>query len=707
MAVGSPDFNLNSYGIQYNEKRVNYTNKKNIKVSTAVEEDKEHAQWSKMSKPQSAKDRASKIPQNAAQTTGKAPLVKPESTGRSQTKQGKWLAPEKPGDIARRVGSEDAEGNVVGNPGSKNTLPRTSTRHEMDTDVVPGMNYLHSKEVPTHSGSSTPSIQNPPDTSSPITREGEGDDSKIVDLKEAKGTQLQQARGIGLDEFVTQEGGSSHSSKKPKMPGFKPKGGNATNEAILANQKKTPINPVPKGDKADPEVDRTPKRNPIEHKGISNKKPDGTPISKTNDIIMDMAIMKLNLMKDAQDGKGKGKPWNGNLDYGSPQTSATERSETNVSNYIDDYKGEEEPDGTTFEKLDEVGSHDDDEWHKSTTPKDRAAWVKNMTGKQPLKGAKFTPKIAKNSDEIIFKAISLKLDLMKALGGVEDDVSPDVSDKIDMTGTNPKKRITGHGVGTPIQETVKDPETGDKTITKRPRVKEEVTESTNVVPTSQKGKLNYDTSSMTTDDFDASAERTGFPIEGGKVEELGAGTDKEVKTKEQLEEADAEKWKNSEAGKAFHARQQAKKKRGKKIKAELTAMNEDMKALLKGKFDADKVHPENQEKLDYLKQRGIKGRISDKPCPGCHKQGGLVEAHVDGKWSGMGLNASQHTTHKKLDKPKETNGVIMTHENTHGEEICPGCDKNQDYKELKEDKGVDVANHIASSTGSKTKKIKI
>ena len=591
MVVGSPDFNLNSYGIQYNEKKVNYTNKKNIKVSTAVEEDIEHAQWSKMSKPQSAKDRASKIPQNAAQTTGKAPLVKPESAKRSQTKQGKWAAPEKPGGIARRIGSEDADGNVVGNPGSKDNLPKTSTRHEMDTDVVPGMNYLHSKEVPTHSGSSTPSIQNPPDTSSPITREGEGDDSKIVDLKGAKGTRLQQARGIGLDEFVTQEGGSAHSSKKPKMPGFKPKGGNATNEAILANQKKTPINPVPKGDKADPEVDRTPERNPIEHKGISNKKPDGTPISKTNDIIMDMVIMKL--------------------------------------------------------------------------------------------------------------------DLMKTMGGVEDDVSPDVSDKIDMTGTNPKKRITGHGVGTPIQETVKDPETGDKTITKRPRKKEEVTEPTNVVPTSQKGKLNFDTSNMTTDDFDASAERTGFPIEGGKVEELGSGTNKEVKTKEQLEEEDAEKWRNSQAGRDFHARQQAKKKRGKKIKAELTAMNEDMKALLKGKFDADKVHPENQEKLDYLKQRGIKGRISDKPCPGCHKQGGLVEAHVDGKWSSMGLNASQHITHKKLDKPKETNGVIMTHENTHGEEICPGCDKNQDYKELKEDKGVDIANHIASSIGSKTKKIKI
>jgi hypothetical protein len=117
--------------------------------------------------------------------------------------------------------------------------------------------------------------------------------------------------------------------------------------------------------------------------------------------------------------------------------------------------------------------------------------------------------------------------------------------------------------------------------------------------------------------------------------------------------------------------------------------------------------------LDFLKERGIEGRVSDKPCPGCHKQGGLVEAQdkKTGKWSSMGLNATEHITHKKLDKPKCTGdkcgGITQTHENTYGEEICPDCDNNQTYKELKEDKGVDVANHIASSTGSKTKKIKI
>ena len=33
MVVGKPDFELNSFGIQYKEKKVNYTNKKNITVT--------------------------------------------------------------------------------------------------------------------------------------------------------------------------------------------------------------------------------------------------------------------------------------------------------------------------------------------------------------------------------------------------------------------------------------------------------------------------------------------------------------------------------------------------------------------------------------------------------------------------------------------------------------------------------------------------
>ena len=63
MAVGKPDFDLNSYGIQYKEKKVNYTNKRigaNSQVTTETEQASEHAKWEKMNKPQSAKDRANK-----------------------------------------------------------------------------------------------------------------------------------------------------------------------------------------------------------------------------------------------------------------------------------------------------------------------------------------------------------------------------------------------------------------------------------------------------------------------------------------------------------------------------------------------------------------------------------------------------------------------------------------------------------------------
>jgi hypothetical protein len=62
MVVGKPDFDLNSFGIQYKNKRVNYTNKRmgafSQGVTTETEDASERALWSKMDKPQSAKDRA-------------------------------------------------------------------------------------------------------------------------------------------------------------------------------------------------------------------------------------------------------------------------------------------------------------------------------------------------------------------------------------------------------------------------------------------------------------------------------------------------------------------------------------------------------------------------------------------------------------------------------------------------------------------------
>ena len=50
MAVGKPDFDLNSFGIQYKEKKVSYTNKKaGINVLSNNQTENEHAAESKIS----------------------------------------------------------------------------------------------------------------------------------------------------------------------------------------------------------------------------------------------------------------------------------------------------------------------------------------------------------------------------------------------------------------------------------------------------------------------------------------------------------------------------------------------------------------------------------------------------------------------------------------------------------------------------------
>ena len=123
-------------------------------------------------------------------------------------------------------------------------------------------------------------------------------------------------------------------------------------------------------------------------------------LKKANDIIMDMNIMKLDLMKDAKDGKGSNKPVFGSDDIPFTDSFAGDRSDTNVMNYLETYGGDDEPTGTTLDKLQEVDGDG------------KAAYLNapNMTKKQPIK-----PKLAKSAAETIFKAISLKLDLTKTL----------------------------------------------------------------------------------------------------------------------------------------------------------------------------------------------------------------------------------------------------------------------------------------------------
>ena len=196
MVVGKPDFDLNSFGIQYKEKKVNYTTKRigmNSQVTTDEENEKEHAQWSKMDTQQSNTSKKRGEKPNARQAVGTAPTPSPE---------------------------------VIKKPriGRQNT-----------------------KETPQSATSSPPSPA--PKESTNVT----------VDVPNTK------------EEMVTREGGSTHSDIKPRVPKTRISG-RANQEASVKLSE----------DKANPVL----------------------PKNAANDIILDMNILKLDLIKTT--GKNQG-----------------------------------------------------------------------------------------------------------------------------------------------------------------------------------------------------------------------------------------------------------------------------------------------------------------------------------------------------------------------------------------------------------------
>ena len=129
---------------------------------------------------------------------------------------------------------------------------------------------------------------------------------------------------------------------------------------------------------------------------------------------------------------------------------------------------------------------------------------------------------------------------LKGQGGVESDVSPSPSEHIDMTGKNPTKRQRGHGVGTP--QTV-----NGKTVPREVAQKPSGNVKTSRAGTFQDTK---GTKNLTADDIEASAKRIGMITNN----DLGAGTDKHVKTQDELDKEFYERTQPEPRGTKSHKR---------------------------------------------------------------------------------------------------------------------------------------------------------
>tara|TARA_R110002020_G_scaffold16421_4_gene57944 strand:+ start:3387 stop:5318 length:1932 start_codon:yes stop_codon:yes gene_type:complete len=408
MVVGKPDFELNSFGIQYKEKKVNYTNKKNITVTTEAEDNRENTKWSKMNTPleiqsNNSKKRGEPAPKpNAVQAAGSAPRPSPET--------------------------------------------------------VPKQNYRRGYQPPkdeTQQATSSPPVEPHEDTSSsvdkiPIPQKGAG---KIVELHGGKGTGTSQAQGKGLSTMVTQEGGSTHVGMEPKVPSSGKKGkGSSLERGKILEAKKNPI--TPKGYKQPSKKETKDIKTGKDPKGLRGEK--GSKYTsqrlasiKSNSIITKMNIMKLDLM-NKKDDWDKEEKVNNKKRVNHKDTWSVKPEELSY-----DSKEVEDPPMSVRVADDEVYSGKDRKTGKITDekkviprprvgehPSSKQGFIPSglglnnrdtkythagVTGNKKLsdkdRNYNMTPammtesyesaKLHKAADETIFKAISLKLDLME------------------------------------------------------------------------------------------------------------------------------------------------------------------------------------------------------------------------------------------------------------------------------------------------------
>ena len=210
MVVGKPDININSYGIQYKEKKVNYTNKKRLTVTSEAEEARENTKWEKMNKPL----KEGKKP-NASQAIGTSPIKTQPFT-----------------EIKEEI-------QTISGKGGK----QQDKKDQNEPDKFSHITQLATSSPPTkgHEDTTGTVERKPHAPRTPDIRSGE-----IVDLHEGYGRN--QSQGEGLSTISTQEGGKTHLGMKPTVPKRGGSGGGGDQkDDLLARELREKHPTTPKG----------------------------------------------------------------------------------------------------------------------------------------------------------------------------------------------------------------------------------------------------------------------------------------------------------------------------------------------------------------------------------------------------------------------------------------------------------------------------
>ena len=466
MVVGKPDFELNSFGIQYKEKKVSYTNKRaGINVASGTQTENESQAENKV--------------MNTATDKDKPKAFKPLSSSTSPVEQ--------------------AEGKKF-----ENKDPQKPT-------------------------SATPS--------SSITPK----DGVFDNVPQSKG------------DMITQEGGSTHKDKDPAMPRTKLHGrAHQESQAELRESKQNPV----------------------------------LPKNAANEIILKMNILKLDLMKENK--------------FQETSTNARISPSGDIKHLEDVGVGE----GTVLREASTLDGRTG-----STAPLERKDPPNKMGGKTGHAGSmpkqtgkKGTPKvdprmrkkdpiktIPKTASETIFKAISLKLDLAKALSsnagstlvaaGTKKGKPNHINDKGERT-QDGQHTVRGKGVGTPEQVTIDGVKTTQpRTVAVKPKGNEK---------TSLAGDMHM-SDGLTNASTGEIKESFNMITESPKWKEE-INRDAPLTEKEGTEKFDAADPTTQNILARQAKRDAAKKKRGEKVNraiSEINAMTDGMKELMKR--DGEKI----------------------------------------------------------------------------------------------------------------------
>ena len=476
MVVGKPDFELNSFGIQYKEKKVNYTNKKaGINVLSNNQTENEHAAESKISNiaaEAAKKDTKKKLTHSNQPTTRNATAAEVATGKKFENKD-----PQKP----------------------TGTTPSSITPKDGVFDNIPQSN----DDMITQEGGSTHSGKEPKMPRNKL--HGRAHQDAQATLRESKQNPTLNSNNPQDKTSHTPE---PTNYETPKKIATAPKGKTPAKDILTPNKpdsRKTPVG------------GSTPDYVPIEHKGISNKKPDGTPIVKANEIILKMNIMKLDLMKKA--------PRRGSASWKKEQADSPEFQNAVVSETQRKARARSGKGGKWSGGMDDWTEHQDEEnpmtrefysGHDSGSEETRGKFENSIvdapqTGLDILQAGK---KVKKSASETIFKAISLKLDLVKALAsnagstlvaaGTKKGKPNHINDKGVRT-QDGQHTVRGKGVGTPEQVTIDGVKTTQpRTVAVKPKGNKKTSlegdmqmskEIENKTPTELKERMDYITNS--------------------------------------------------------------------------------------------------------------------------------------------------------------------------------------------------------------------